>query len=83
MSKGKSSKGELIGYRVVTQSLIVGSKVFDRGDIITLADAGKELDLVYDLKLVEPVYNEASSAVPPNKEGHRVMRSVIAFKKIG
>jgi hypothetical protein len=82
MGKGSDSKGDLIGYRVITQSLIVGSKVFGQGEIVTLADAGQELDLVYDLKLVEPVYGESSRASMSKRPKPRTFRSLIAFKKV-
>jgi hypothetical protein len=42
-------------YRVVTQSLIVGTRVYSRGDIISSGDADMELQLFTGLRLIEPI----------------------------
>jgi hypothetical protein len=80
MSKG-GNKRSLVGYRVVTEQLLVGAKVYRRGDFIPAEEAGHELDYVYGMKLVEPVF-EGDEGANKNGTGNRgKSSSAFAFKR--
>ncbi len=80
---GGDKKGEkLIGYRVVTQSLLVGTKVYQRGEFINLETAGSELDYSLGLKLVSPVYEAQEPAKETDKQKAPLLKSVPVFWKL-
>jgi hypothetical protein len=81
--KSQEQERRLIGYRVITQSLLVGSKVFKKGEFITLEDAKKELDYVEGFNLVEAVYDDDEDE--PESLGETVRKSIsstFAFRKL-
>jgi len=54
--KGEQPEAKVVGYRVVTASLLLGNKVFRKGDFISLEEAKRELDYVEGFRLVEAIY---------------------------
>lgn len=62
MQKIDSTGPRLVGYKVVTQSLLVGTRVYRKGDVIGLEEAGSDLDYCRGLKLIEPIYETAPVA---------------------
>ncbi|CAN5411938.1 hypothetical protein BH11ARM1_BH11ARM1_10010 [soil metagenome] len=70
---------DVIGYRVVTESIIVGPRVYTRGQFIPVSEAGKELDYVYGMKLVEPVTVKDEDTLTVAEKA--LISSTLAFKK--
>jgi len=78
--KSGGRKDKIVGYKVITANLLVGAKVYKRGEFIPAPEAGSELAFVYDMKLVEPVY-ESEGAPNDNTESSRMRSNSFAFKR--
>jgi hypothetical protein len=83
MGKQGKKKEKLVGYLVVTTSLLVGTKVYRRGDFIDLEEAGDQLNYAYGVHLIEPVYAPDEQPGQESTEPKlRMLKSLPVFWKM-
>jgi len=81
MSERRSKKGPaLIGYRVVTENLLLGDHVYKKGDFIPTSGVGKDLQCAVGVRLVEPVYEgEEDVTVDEPSDSKSALKTLLPF----